>query len=158
MARSSTQFLAHRHASRICHHHRYLCLLLIHSKPVQSGFSMVSHTHNHYSPLHTFSRKLTIAPLQQAIPLLRSHRLPRHTLHSHNPRPHSPAPTTPRHSNARFLHPLRPLPHRPYRNIHPTLRPHRIRKQLLQYLHPQHRIYKRPGAGDASIFGDAGDM
>lgn len=84
-----------------------------------------------------FFLKLIVSLSQQAIPLLHRHRLPRHPLHPHNPRPNRPAPTPPRHRNARLLHPLRPLPHRPDRNIHPTLRPHRIRKQLLQHLHAQ---------------------
>lgn len=94
--------------------------------------------------------------LPQDIPLQHSHRLPLPPLPPHNPRPNPTTPTPPRHSRAGLLHPLRPLPDRAYRNVHPALRAHRLRKQLLQPLPAEFGPGER--GSDAGVVGDAGDL
>lgn len=60
----------------------------------------------------------------QDIPLQHSNRLPLPPLPPHNPRPNPTTPTAPGNSSPRLLHPLRALPNRAHRNLHPALRAH----------------------------------
>ncbi len=68
MARSSTQFLAHHHAGRICHYHWYLCRILVHSKPIQSRFSMVSPAHRKFAPPYVPFPKADNHPYNRLFP------------------------------------------------------------------------------------------
>lgn len=95
-------------------------------------------------------------PNPQDLPLQHSHRLPLPPLPPHHPRPHPTTPTPPRHRRLGLLHPFRPLPNRPHRNLHPALRPHGFRELVLQPLPAQQR--RRQRAGHARLAGDAGHL
>lgn len=92
----------------------------------------------------------------QDLPLQHSDRLPLPPLPPHHPRANPTTPTPPRHRRPGLLHPLRPLPDRPHRNLHPALRPHGVRQLVLQPLPAQQR--RRQRAGDARLAGDAGHL
>lgn len=78
----------------------------------------------------------------QDLPLRSHHLRPSPPLPLHHDSPHFAKPAPPRHNRPGLLHSLRPMAHRPNRNLHPTLRPQRQREQLLQFIPKAHRTQR----------------